>query len=102
MNQQIFNELETIKKLFHYNTENILNYITEVLSSNSKLESRISDLEEEIESLQETIEDTEHYFENPAGYNRNIVSDLVLEKLFENLNSIPLESIERLTKEYTS
>lgn len=102
MKSQVLEQLNYIHDEFDIDTESIIEFIEEQSDSIAKLESRIEDLDEEIESLQETIEETEHFFEYPAGYNRNIVSDLVLEKLFENLNSIPLDSIERLTKEYTS
>jgi len=100
MNQQIFNELETINKLFHYKTENILNYITKNLNSISKLESRITDLDEEIDSLTEQVQDRPNCFEYPDGFQDNIVTVSALEKMFANLDRIPVDKLDEFVDKY--
>lgn len=100
MKSESLKQLESINT--EYDVDKIEAYIDYLENKVDNLEGEKESLKNDITILEDEVESKEHCFEYPAGYNRNIVSDLVLEKLFENLNLIPLDSIERLTKEYTS
>lgn len=64
---------------------------------------KIRDLQEEVGVLEEAIEEKEKSsYELPSGFQSNIVTDLALEKLFENLSRIPAGDLEEFVNKYTS
>jgi|SRR6478736_5555718 len=97
MKDQVLEQLNYIHDEFDVDTESIIEFVEEQSDSIAMLESKIDDLKEEKLALIETIQETESEvrFEYPAGYNRSIVSDLVLEKLFDNLSLIGLDKLEK-------
>lgn len=61
----------------------------------------IVDLKEEVASFEEIIGEKEkNCFELPKGFQSNIVTDLALEKLFENLSRIPASDLEDFVNKY--
>lgn len=98
MKQEALSQIESISG--EYDVDKIEAYI-------DYLETKIDDLDSEKESLQDTIhileadlEDSEHSFLYPSGYNRSIVTDLILGKLFDNLGLVPMDELESLIDKY--
>jgi len=62
---------------------------------------KINDLKEEVAVLEEAIEEKDKSsYELPKNFQSNIVTDLALEKLFENLSRIPASDLEDFVNKY--
>lgn len=87
MKSESLKQLESINT--KYDVDKIEAYIDCLETKLDNLSKEKESLRDEINSLQDEIEnhESEVSFNYPAGYNRSIVSDLVLKKLLKRKNA---------------
>lgn len=98
MKLEVFKALEFIKSHHDVEIDEIKIYIEEQETKISNLTDTVSELRDEVNGLQDEAD--KMYFEYPTNFNNNIVMVSALEKMFANLDRIPVDKLDEFVDQY--